>query len=42
MNTSLPSDLETRVRDAYQAFRTADACELSRRENRVVSLDEIA
>jgi myo-inositol 2-dehydrogenase/D-chiro-inositol 1-dehydrogenase len=30
------------VRDAYQAFRTADACELSRRENRVVSLDEIA
>jgi myo-inositol 2-dehydrogenase/D-chiro-inositol 1-dehydrogenase len=30
------------VRDAYQAFRTADACELSRRENRVVALDEIA
>ncbi|WP_371407659.1 Gfo/Idh/MocA family oxidoreductase [Kribbella sp. NBC_00662] len=30
------------VRDAYQAFRIADACELSRRENRVVPLDEIA
>jgi myo-inositol 2-dehydrogenase/D-chiro-inositol 1-dehydrogenase len=29
------------VRDALQAFRIADACELSRRENRVVSLEEI-
>jgi myo-inositol 2-dehydrogenase/D-chiro-inositol 1-dehydrogenase len=29
------------VRDALQAFRTADACELSRRENRVVLLEEI-
>ena len=29
------------VDDALQAFRVADACELSRREGRVVSLDEI-
>ena len=29
------------VRDALQAFRIADACELSRHENRVVSLEEI-
>jgi myo-inositol 2-dehydrogenase/D-chiro-inositol 1-dehydrogenase len=29
------------VRDALQAFRIADACELSRRENRVVRLEEI-
>jgi myo-inositol 2-dehydrogenase/D-chiro-inositol 1-dehydrogenase len=29
------------VRDALQAFRIADACELSRRENRVVLLEEI-
>ncbi len=29
------------VRDALQAFRIADACELSRRENRVVFLEEI-
>jgi myo-inositol 2-dehydrogenase/D-chiro-inositol 1-dehydrogenase len=30
------------VRDALQAFRIADACELSRHENRVVELEEIA
>jgi len=29
------------VRDALQAFRIADACELSRRESRVVGLEEI-
>jgi myo-inositol 2-dehydrogenase/D-chiro-inositol 1-dehydrogenase len=29
------------VRDALQAFRIADACELSRHENRVVDLEEI-
>jgi myo-inositol 2-dehydrogenase/D-chiro-inositol 1-dehydrogenase len=29
------------VRDALQAFRIADACELSRHENRVVALEEI-
>jgi myo-inositol 2-dehydrogenase/D-chiro-inositol 1-dehydrogenase len=29
------------VRDALQAFRIADACELSRRENRIVLLEEI-
>ncbi|ADB30779.1 Inositol 2-dehydrogenase [Kribbella flavida DSM 17836] len=29
------------VRDALQAFRVADACELSRHENRVVALEEI-
>ena len=29
------------VDDALQAFRVADACELSRREGRVVTLDEI-
>jgi myo-inositol 2-dehydrogenase / D-chiro-inositol 1-dehydrogenase len=29
------------VRDALQAFRIADACELSRKENRVVTLEEI-
>ncbi|MEW1953114.1 Gfo/Idh/MocA family oxidoreductase [Terrabacter sp. NPDC080008] len=29
------------VQDALQAFRVAEACELSRRENRPVSLDEI-
>lgn len=30
------------VRDAFEAFRIAEACELSRRENRVVELEEIA
>lgn len=30
------------VEDALQAFRVAEACELSRHENRLVSLDEIA
>ncbi len=30
------------VLDALQAFRTAEACELSRREHRLVTLDEIA
>lgn len=30
------------VMDALQAFRTADACEISRREGRVVALTEIA
>jgi myo-inositol 2-dehydrogenase/D-chiro-inositol 1-dehydrogenase len=30
------------VRDALQAFRIAEACELSRHENRVVQLEEIA
>ena len=30
------------VRDALEAFRIAEACELSRREHRVVTLDEIA
>jgi myo-inositol 2-dehydrogenase/D-chiro-inositol 1-dehydrogenase len=29
------------VSDALQAFRIADACELSRHENRVVYLEEI-
>jgi myo-inositol 2-dehydrogenase/D-chiro-inositol 1-dehydrogenase len=29
------------VEDALQAFRTAEACELSRREGRVVRLEEI-
>lgn len=29
------------VRDALEAFRIADACELSRHENRVVSLEEV-
>jgi myo-inositol 2-dehydrogenase/D-chiro-inositol 1-dehydrogenase len=29
------------VRDALQAFRIADACELSRHENRVIQLEEI-
>jgi myo-inositol 2-dehydrogenase/D-chiro-inositol 1-dehydrogenase len=29
------------VHDALQAFRVADACELSRRENRPVALTEI-
>jgi myo-inositol 2-dehydrogenase/D-chiro-inositol 1-dehydrogenase len=28
------------VRDAYEAFRIADACELSRAQNRLVRLDE--
>jgi myo-inositol 2-dehydrogenase/D-chiro-inositol 1-dehydrogenase len=30
------------VRDALAAFRIAEACELSRRENRLVTMDEIA
>ena len=30
------------VRDALQAFRIAEACELSRRERRLVELEEIA
>ena len=30
------------VRDALQAFRVAEACELSRAEGRVVRLDEVA
>jgi myo-inositol 2-dehydrogenase/D-chiro-inositol 1-dehydrogenase len=30
------------VEDALQAFRVAEACELSRHEHRLVSLDEIA
>ena len=29
------------VADALQAFRTAEACEVSRREGRVVALSEI-
>lgn len=29
------------VRDAFEAFRIADACELSRAENRVVNMEEI-
>ncbi|MEV6285987.1 Gfo/Idh/MocA family oxidoreductase [Kribbella sp. NPDC051770] len=34
-------DVPCTVRDALQAFRIADACELSRSENRVVLLEEI-